>query len=180
MENKDYEKTTEETVAAAIKRARELDIKKVIVASTTGYTAGLFADSGLDVVCVTHHIGWKHPNQDEMPAEARNMLTEKGVEILTCTHIFAGIDRALRMQFGGIYPVEIVASALRMFGQGLKVCVEIGIMAVDSGLTRQAEEVITVGGTGRGADTAIVMYPYHSQNFLKSKVLEVICKPYDF
>ena len=86
------------------------------------------------MVCVTHHTGFSGPGEDGMPAEMRSKLKGKGVELLTSTHLLAGVDRALRMKFQGVYPSEIVASTLRIFGQGVKVCVEISVMALDAGL----------------------------------------------
>jgi hypothetical protein len=64
-----------------------------------------------------------------------------------------------------------------MFSQGVKVCVEIAVMALDSGLVPPGEKVIAIGGTGRGADTALVVVPAHSQNFLETRILELICMP---
>jgi uncharacterized protein len=96
---------------------------------------------------------------------------------LTTTHLLSGVDRALRNKFEGIYPAEIIASTLRMFGQGLKVCVEISVMALDAGLIPYGEEIITVGGTGRGADTAAVIVPAHSIKFFDTKIKEIICMP---
>lgn len=52
--------------------------------------------------------------------------------------------------FHGVYPVEIIAAALRMFGQGTKVCVEVATMAADAGMIPSGEPVIVVGGTGPG------------------------------
>jgi hypothetical protein len=70
--------------------------------------------------------------------------------------------------------------SLRILGQGFKVCVEISSMALDAGLIPYGIEVITVGGTGRGADTATVVLPAHSNQFFETKVKEIICKPREF
>ncbi|HHX50342.1 MAG TPA: hypothetical protein GX711_02760, partial [Clostridia bacterium] len=59
------------TVELALKRARELELEYVVVASCTGYTAELCLDQGFKVVCVTHHVGFKGPGEDEMPGETR-------------------------------------------------------------------------------------------------------------
>jgi len=67
--------------------------------------------------------------------------------------------RSLRKEYGGQYPPEIIANTLRMFGQGVKVCLEISIMALDAGLLPYGKEVVAIGGTGRGADTAVVLEP---------------------
>ena len=168
---------TEATVEAVLKRAEELGIKHVVVASNSGATAELFAGKGLNVTCVTHHVGFTGPGEDEMEPGMRRKLQDKGVMLLTTTHLFAGIDRALRNKFQGVFPSEIVAATLRLFGQGIKVCVEISSMALDAGLIPYGDEIIAVGGTGRGADAACVIVPAHTSHFFDTRVKEVICMP---
>ncbi len=180
MTKENRDEMTGTTIELAVGRAKELGIKKIVVASCGGSTARKLIGSGPEIICVTHQIGFANPNEDEMPEEVRDELAGKGVKILTATHLMGGIDRALRIQFGGVFPVEIVSAALRMFGQGMKVCVEISGMAADAGLVRQEEDIIAIGGTVKGADTAIVVCPYHSPHFFKTKIREIIYKPYDF
>lgn len=168
---------TAATVEAVVKRAEELAVRHVVVASNSGATAEAFLDKGLEVACVTHQVGYREPGDDEMEPEMRRRLAENGVKVLTTTHLLAGVDRALRFKFQGVYPAEIIASALRMFGQGVKVCVEISVMALDSGLIPFGEDIVAIGGSGRGADTACVIRPAHSQNFFDTQVKEIICMP---
>ena len=170
---------TDATVEAALRRAQELQISHIVVASSSGATAEKLSESGkgLKMVCVTHHTGFSGPGEDGMPAEMRSKLKGKGVELLTSTHLLAGVDRALRMKFQGVYPSEIVASTLRIFGQGVKVCVEISVMALDAGLIPYGKEIIAIGGSGRGADTACVIVPAHSNYFFDTVIKEVICMP---
>lgn len=168
---------TEATVEAALKRAKELSVSHVVVASNSGKTAGLFVGQEVEVICVTHHVGFSGPGIDEMDPQVRKGLEEKGVKLLTTTHLLAGVDRSLRNKFGGVYPAEIAASTLRMLGQGVKVCVEISVMALDAGLITYGEEIVAVGGSGRGADAACVILPAHSNDFFDTKVKEIICMP---
>jgi hypothetical protein len=100
-----------------------------------------------------------------------------GIKVLTTTHLMGGIERAIAREWGGLYPAAIVANTLRMFGQGSKVAVECAVMALDSGLIPYGEEVISLGGSGRGADTALVVRPSHAASFFKTAVLEVVTKP---
>jgi uncharacterized protein len=179
-----FEKPGEENTAAAIgealRAARERGLRHVVVASCSGRTAReLFARGapGLAIVCVTHHVGFAGPGVDEMGEEVRAELAGKGVRVLTTTHALAGVDRALRVQFGGISPPEILAGALRMFGQGVKVCVEIAIMALDAGLVPHGADVVAIGGTGKGADAACVVRPAHSNAVLDTRVVEILCRP---
>jgi hypothetical protein len=168
---------TEGTIEAAMTRAKELGIKYIIVASNSGKTAQMLANKGFNIVCVSHHVGFAKPGDDEMGTRSRRLLQELGVKVLTTTHLFAGIDRAMRNHFQGIYPAEIVAGTLRLFGQGIKVCVEISIMALDAGLIPYGKEVIAIGGSAKGADAACVIEPAHSSQFFDTKVLEIICMP---
>ncbi len=168
---------TAATVKAALERARELDIEHIVVASNTGETAKLFLDQGVKVVCVSHHVGFREPGDDEMPARAREFFREKGIPVLTATHLLAGIGRAVTQDHGGLDLVQMVAHTLRMLGQGTKVCVEVAAMAVDAGLVPHGKEIIAVGGTSRGADTALVITPAHSRQFFDTKIHEIICKP---
>lgn len=170
-------KNTKEAVAAALKKAQELGIKNLVVASCSGETVKAFLPTKLNIVCVTHQVGFKHPGEDEMPKEVRHFLQNEGVQVLTTTHLLAGVDRALRFKFQGVYPAEIMADTLRMFGQGVKVCVEVAVMALDAGLIPYEEEIIAVGGSGKGADTAMVLSPAHSPYIFDTNIKEIICMP---
>lgn len=168
---------TDKTLEMAVRRARELDIKHLVVASCSGETVLKLLNCGLQIICVTHHVGFAGPGQDEMPEPTRQQLIQAGVKVLTTTHLFAGVDRALRNQFGGVYPAEIIAQTLRTFGQGVKVAIEISCMAKDAGLIPHGAEVAAVGGTAEGADAAIVVVPAHSNHFFATEVREIICMP---
>jgi hypothetical protein len=170
---------TAATIEAALRRARELQINNIVVASTSGATAEKLSElaKGFKIVCVTHHVGFSEPGEDEMTAEMRSLLKEKGVELLTATHLLGGVDRALRTKLKGAYPSEIVANTLRIFSQGVKVCVEISVMALDAGLLPYGEEIVAVAGSGRGADTSCVLVPAHSHYFFDTVIKEIICMP---
>ena len=165
------------TVELVLQKARETGIRYLVAASNSGATAERFIGHALDLVCVTHHVGFVEPGHDEMTPEMRRKLQEKGVKVLTTTHLLAGVDRGVRNKFQGIYPAEIIASALRIMGQGLKVCVEISVMALDAGLIPYGEEIIAVAGSGGGADTAVIIVPAHSTHFFDTTVKEIICIP---
>ena len=172
-------KNTQGTIELALKRARELGIKYVVVASSTGRTALQVAEAAgdLNICCITYHVGFDGPGKDRMPAETKEALMGKGVKLLTTTHLLAGVDRAIRNKFGGIYPSEIMAHTLRMLGQGIKVCIEISGMALDGGLIPYGEEIVAIAGSGKGADSAVIILPAHSNHFFNTKVKEIICKP---
>ena len=178
------EENTNNTLVIAKKRADELNINTVVVASTVGGTAVKAMDvfAGYKVVVVTHTDGFHEPNIQEFTAENREIVESKGGIILTTTHAFGGIQRSLSRRDGPPAPSlamgDIIAMTLRTFGQGMKVVLEIAAMAADAGLVRTDEDVISIGGTGRGADTAVVLKPDYVHSFFSSRVKEILCKPH--
>jgi hypothetical protein len=170
---------TEKTLDLAVKRAKQLKIKHFVVASCSGYTIKRLLNKTKKhkIVCVTHHAGFHDPGECEMSKQTANSLRKKGVDIYTGTHFFGGVGRAVRMKFGGLEVDELVANTLRIFGQGVKVTVEIAIMAIDAGLIPYNKEIISIGGAGTGADTAVVCVPKHGKDLFSFEIREIICKP---
>jgi hypothetical protein len=164
----------------AKKRAEELGIKTILVASTKGATGVKTVEEffGYNVVVVTHSTGFVGPDIQELKNENRERILKAGGRILTTTHAFGGLGRAIRRKFGSYQSDEIVANTLRIFGQGVKVAVEIALMAADSGLISLSEDIISIGGTGEGADTALVLRAANVQDFFNVRIHEIICKPW--
>lgn len=158
------------------------EIHCVIAATTEGSTGARAAKmfSEKDVVVVTHMTGFAKPNENELKPANKKIIEENGAEILTTTHALAGIARSFRKELGTWTATELMAVAFRTFGQGTKVCAEIALMAADAGLARVDEDVICIGGTGRGADTAWVIRPANTSKFPDLKMRLCLCKPRDF
>lgn len=181
---------TDEVFRIAKQRAEELGIKTILVASTSGVTAVKAVQffKGMRVIIVTHSTGYKKPDFQEFTEENRKIVESKGGIILTAAHTFGGLSRAMRQgdipEATATYVIgDIVASTLRLFGQGMKVVCEIATMAADSGLVRTDDDVIAIAGTGtgdwgRGADTAVVLKPDNSHFFFNTRVKEILCKAY--
>ncbi|HAD82187.1 MAG: hypothetical protein A2509_00735 [Candidatus Edwardsbacteria bacterium RIFOXYD12_FULL_50_11] len=173
---------TEETLRLALSRARDLNIKNILVATTSGATAirtaEIFPDFNL--VAVTHSTGFSFKDAQELTDGNKQILEKKGVKILTCQHALGGVNRAVRRKMNSYQLDEIIAYTLRTMGQGFKVCLEMALMAADAGLVSVQQEAVAVGGTGSGADTAVVLTPANAQDFFDLKVHEVICKPRNF
>jgi hypothetical protein len=170
---------TDEVLRIARQRAEELGIKTVLVASTTGNTAAKAVDlfTGMKIIAISHSAGFKAPDTQEFSEENRKIVEGKGGTVLTTTHAFAGVSRAMRNKFSTYVTGDVIASTLRIFGQGMKVVCEIALMAADSGLARTDEDVIAIAGTSRGADTAVILKPVNSQDFFDLRIKEILCKP---
>ena len=170
---------TQRTLELAYSRVRELGLTTVLVATTSGATAvqatQLF--KGCEVIAVTHSAGFSEPGGQELTPEYRAVMEQTGTRILTCQHAFGGVGRAIRKQLGTYQLDEIIAYTLRLFGQGLKVAVEIALMAADAGVVGTSDPVMVVAGTGKGADTAVVLQPANAQALFDLKILEWVCLP---
>jgi hypothetical protein len=69
------------------------------------------------------------------------------------------------------------AWGLRWFSQGMKVAVEVSLMAVEAGLLGAGEECVAIGGTDEGADMAIVIRPVFARKVKDLRICEILCKP---
>jgi hypothetical protein len=173
---------TAATAKAVTARVKELGIKHVVVATTSGDTALAFhkALKGLEVhlVAVSYHAGFSGTGDENTMSEARRKQLEKlGVPVLRCSHALSGVGRSISKKFGGISHTEIIAYALRLFGcDGVKVAVEVAVMAADAGLVPTSSEIIAVGGSGKGCDAALVLKAAHMNNFFDLEVREILAK----
>jgi hypothetical protein len=173
------EENTGEVLRLVKRRASKLGIKTILIASTRGDTALKTMEvlKGFRVIFVSHTAGFREADKDEFSQEVRENVEKMGAKVLTTTHAFGGLSRAMRQKWETPGLGDIVASTLRTFGEGMKVVCEIALMAADSGLVSTNEDVISVAGTGHGADTAIVLKPVNTHRFFDLKVREIICKP---
>ncbi len=175
---------TEKALEIAKKYADQFDIKDIVMASTTGTTAEkslqFFNPNECNLVVITHSYYFMGVNKrQEFPEEKIADLKNKGLKFFIGTHAFAGPERSMRMSLKQWGPIELLAKYLRTnFSQGMKVCMEIAVMAVDAGLIDNIEkDIICIGGTGRGADTVCIIKPAPTSLFDALRVKMILCKP---
>ena len=170
---------TAATLKASAARAKELKIRDIVVATTTGATALAAAKAMPDLNMVGVHLAAGYWEVYDPPDPKIVKAAEKlGVTFLTATHTLMGnVDAAIRAKFGGITYTEMIAYTLYLFGQGMKVAVEVAAMGADAALVPVDRDVIAIAGTGSGADTAIVLRAAYSGQFFDTKIKEIICMP---
>lgn len=180
-----YEKkesiNTEETLKLAYDRAKELGVSDIIIATTHGSTglraAEVFKESHFNLVAVSICEGWKEEGWP-MTSEERDKLLARNVKVHTGIHALGDdVGSAFTGKWGGMSSSEVVRETLYRFCQGMKVCVEITLMASDAGLIPMNKEVIAIAGIDKGADTAIVLNSACPRKFLDLKIKEIIAKP---
>ena len=188
---KQGEENTEVTFGIARKRAEELGIKTILIASTRGNTAVKavnYFGKGYNLVFVGHATGQRQPNVNEFTDENRAIVEKAGGKVLFAAHTFTGLTRRpTPPPTPGVPPTpltgpilelqDVIAATLRMFCAGIKVVVEIAAPAADAGLIRTDEDIIAIAGSDRGADTAVVMRAANTRYIMQTRIKELLCKP---
>jgi len=157
---------TGDVIGAVARRVGEGDVGTVVVASTSGRTGLMFAEAlkGKARVIVVSH--------ERMESEFKEKIVEFGGVAVDGTH--------LPLHERGM---DDVRNSFYSLGQGFKVAVEVVLIASDRGLIEPYRDVIAVGGSGEGCDTAIVVRATTSKEIFsrdrarKLEVREVIAMP---
>ncbi|MDH4122826.1 MAG: hypothetical protein OEV21_01910 [Thermoplasmata archaeon] len=177
-------KNTEKTVQLAVRRAEARKIKHIVVASGTGRTGVMVAEKaakkGISTTVVTYHYGFEKKGEWLMKDSNLRKLQNLNAKVVSTTHALSGLERSITKKLGGPSRVDVIAEALRsLFGQGMKVCVEIAIMAADTGAVpcSDNDEIVAIAGTDEGADTAVVIRPSHANMFFDLEIREIIAMP---
>jgi len=157
---------TEKVIEAVENRIMSGGVRTIVVASTSGETGVKFAKKFKGVATI---IAVSH---EEMNSMHRQQITEYGGKSMDKTH--------LALSASGM---DDVRRSFYTFGQGFKVAVEVILIAADKGEISLYEDVIGVGGTGRGADTAIIARATTSKEIFTSdkdrklEIREILAMP---
>ena len=145
------------------------------MASTRGFTVKSFLDAvegkGIDLVVVPWRFNFKKEEGNPFPQELVKELQAKKHIVHFGTMLFHTGDL-----YGTDTPMAL-ANIIRVLGQGMKVCVEITMMACDGGCIKMGEKVMVVAGTHSGADFAVVATAASSTQVTSLRINEIICKP---
>lgn len=168
---------TEPTLRYAAERARALGVSQVVVATNHGYTAEMagriFAGSGVRVIAVTISAAFS-PEGWVMTTEERKRLEDAGIPVvMSLNALGGGVNDAVSDNA----PSKFIRQTYYTFCQGMKVAVEVAIMAAESGMLEMSQSVIAIAGTDEGADTAIVLTPVYARHFARLRIHEILAKP---
>lgn len=172
---------TKKTLEIATVCCRERNINRIVVASSTGDTAMKLrdmAEDSIDIIAVTYGAGSRFRDEVEEFNKNRDSLVNRGIKLVRGLHALSGVERSFQRKYeSGFIPLNLISDTLRMFSQGVKVCVEISVMALEHGYIRSDEDVVAVGGSGKGADTAMVIRPGSASGIFETKIKALLCMP---
>jgi len=172
---------TDRALEIALACCEDKGIKKVVVASSTGKTALRLrekAKASVEIIAVTYGAGSKYREEVEEFNRNRETLAKKGIQTVRGLQGLSATERAFENKYkSGLLPLNIVADTLRMFSQGMKVCLEVALMAAEAGFITPDEEVVVIGGSGTGADTAVIMKPAYAASMFDTRFKAILCMP---
>ena len=186
VQNTDY------TLEAAKERVKQGDIEHVVVASISGKTAlrvaQVLTSLNISIVCVSGPPSWSIFEEYDYPmvkGEIREKLEELNVLIIDKTP--STLSDTIEYSFAryGYIPASFVVAEtlLAIGGYGMKTAVEAVLMATDCGAIPAYTPIISIAGSGSGADTAIVSKSTYSPCFFSKdsnkrfQLFEMIAMP---
>jgi hypothetical protein len=184
------EENTDYVVEAVIEAVERGGIRDIVVSSTTGATALKFASAIKDearIICVSesaYRKAWdmEYPCMDQKnkeELEAMGAIVLDKVPYLLLNSLYETSGRNV------LSPETVFKDTLYAFGQGMKVAVEVVLTAVACGALEPYKYVIGIGGSGAGADTAIVLkstYPttvFDKEPKKRLEIREILAMPLD-
>jgi uncharacterized protein len=172
---------TDKALDIALGCCAERKVQRIVVASSSGKTALSLSEKAgpsIEIIAVTYCAGSKYAEEVQAFNKNQPLLLERGIRIVRGLHALSGVERTFENRYkSGFTPLNVVADTLRIFSQGIKVCVEVAIMAAEHGFVTPDEEVVVVAGSGHGADTAVVMKPAYAMNLFDIKIRALLCMP---
>ena len=168
---------TDTTLEVARSAAVELGVRKVVVASNTGETgvkaAEMFRGTGIKVIVVGHQTGFPVPGRNQFLPENRENIEALGASVFLGSDVLTNSIR----QRGRLGPSPLSYITQTLIMMKVKVNVEIVAKAADAGLLDPEELCISVAGSHRGADTAVVFEANESANILDIRPREILVMP---
>jgi len=182
------EHNTGDVIEAVKERVTDTGIGHVVVASTRGKTAVKLAEclgTLAQVIAVSEpqyvkEWGAKWP---VMEPEYVKRLAELNVTVLDKAPYVFHSSVLENSKWPQMTPETLLREAFYALGQGFKVAVEVVLTAVACGVLEPYQDVIGIGGTSRGADTALVLRAtYPAMVFSKDvnkrlEIREIIAMP---
>lgn len=174
---------TIKTIELAKKRADELGVRRIVVASETGLSAleAIKVFSPSDVIVVSSAAGTLVEKTvigdlriGISDKEVQDELEKQGATVIRGTDPFWGLSTHTELMDTG----KLGMMFYKLISSGFHVCMTAVLEATDQGLLMTGEEVVALAGSWVGLDTAIVARACNTVDFFKKfEVLELICKP---
>ncbi len=167
-----FEKAGPQNTSAVIglmkEKALEAKPAAVVVASTSGKTgleaARAFAGTGIRLLVVPFQKRMADKHNWHLDSDLKKQCLKSGAVFLPEEPECKMLDDERNDLIRGWY----------CMGQGVKVALQVATMCVDTGLIHEGTTVLSCGGTGEGADAAVLMTAFGFENAHKNRINEII------
>jgi len=155
------EENTSDVFDCAKERASELGIKHILIPSVRGVSAEKALDFFASADVTLFFVG---TDPTRFSPETKKRIDDAGFKLA----FYKEVD----YQY-----LDEVKNAFRRFGQGTKVAVELTLIATQVEIVEPGTEVVALGGSSKGLDTALVIKAATSDEFYELEIREILCKP---
>jgi len=192
------EENTDEVIRTVVDRAEEGDIEAVVVASVSGKTSVEVAKQlkkrgpRMKVICVSGPPSWKKYAQYRFPLIEEQMwrkMDASGIRVIN--DVEEPFKPITFRNWWEKKTVEVLRPESDLFwmslicvgGHGFRTAVEVVFMAEEAEATNAGDMVMSIAGTGTGADTAIVMKTSRFEDAVgvdpekRMKICEILAMP---
>lgn len=171
---------TDEVIEAVAERLPDPAIRAIVVASSTGETALQLIERiprppQVFAVCDPPWAIGKVPKAARIPPETKARLEALGAQVVDEVPYAsrAYSTRASDNLYGALDLLVVAFDAFRIVGgNGLKVAIEVTLMATNTGRLAPGQDVIAVAGTQDGLDTAIIVKSAYSTDIFSKDAAE--------
>lgn len=173
------ESNTQACINQVMHEVEENGYRFVVVTANTGKTGVEFARALSDLETEVYVVKRQKDDDetDGISDEIKTELADNGATFFHSPSIALSLDGAFGLKLAPMGPSKVVYKTLKLFGEGIKVCCEIIMMATDKGLITEGVEAIAVAGAKSGADTVAVIRAATSMRFRELRVMEILAKP---
>jgi len=177
---------TRNVISSVKERLTLGDINKIIVPVTTGKTLSEFKEfidaelivpvSEDEAVSVCRLVINKNPGFFD------KIINDRMEDALNSVRGRRGVFDKVLLPFCG-ENVDAARETLYAFGHGMKVAIQISLVAVERGYITPGQRIITVGGLQGGVDTAVIVkaatpsQAFSAKQSGRLEVEEIICMP---
>ena len=155
------EENTSDVFNCARERSSELGITHILIPSKRGVSAEKALDFFSNTNLTLFFVG---TDPASFSPETKKRIDDAGFKLA----FYKEVD----YQY-----LDEVKNAFRRFGQGTKVAVELTLIATQVEIVEPGTEVVALGGSSKGLDTALVIKAATSDEFYDLEIREILCKP---
>jgi hypothetical protein len=119
--------------------------------------------------------------EEQKPVDFQRLkedLERENIQAVRGQNIFNNLYHSRSGKFRTLFPAEIMAATTTGLPESVKHCIESAVLVVDLKLVPPRSRVLAIAGSDKVPDTALLVEPKESRNMLDTRIIKIICYPY--